>query len=228
MFRQKRLGHRKEGQVVFRAGKAVALIRVQDISNRDVLFLHGRHDLIRLRLLDPGVVGPLPNQQRAADVVGVSQRRAGQQKGPPLLRAVIADPAGEQVNLRLPVRGDGVHQGYQVGRADDVHAAGKDFRGESHSDQGRIAAIAAAQDGNPGRVGNALSHGPLHRVQQIIVHLAAPFPVAGVDKALAKAGGAAEVDAQHGVAPVRQQLKDRVIAPFIPRPRAAVDQQGHR
>ena len=58
------------------------------------------------------------------------------------------------------------------------------------------------------RVGSAMPslHRPGDGVEQVVVHLAAPLQVAGVDERLAEAGRAAEVDRQHRVAAVGQPL----------------------
>ena len=45
------------------------------VRHRDVLFLHGMDDLVRLGLLDARVVAPLADQQRPFDAVGERQRR---------------------------------------------------------------------------------------------------------------------------------------------------------
>ena len=71
-------------------------------------------------------------------------------------------------------------------------------------------------------------HRPVDGVEQVVVHLAAPLQVAGIDEALAEAGRAAEVHRQHRIAAVRQPLVARVEAIAVARPRAAVHQQHHR
>ena len=92
------------------------------------------------------------------------------------------------------------------------------------------------------RVGDAFLHGPVDGVDQVVVHLAAPFAVAGVDERLAEAGRAAEVHRQHGVAAVGQPLVVRIeaiarraptgrrapAAPSAPVPSAAVPAPGRQ
>ena len=75
---------------------------------------------------------------------------------------------------------------------------------------------------------DALRDGPVHGVDQVVVHRLAPLQIAGVDERLAEAGGAPEVDLQHGVAAVGQQLGDAVERVGVARPGSAVDQQHHR
>ena len=71
-------------------------------------------------------------------------------------------------------------------------------------------------------------HRQFYGVEQVVVHLAGPLAVAGVEELLAVAGRAAEVDLKHGVAAVREPLR---VAGCSPRRRAphgpAVDEQ-HR
>ena len=78
------------------------------------------------------------------------------------------------------------------------------------------------------RVGDLFLDGPVDGVDQVVVHLAGPLLVAGVDEFLAEAGRAAVVDAQHRVAAVGQQLVLGVEAPAVAAPRAAVHDQHHR
>ena len=121
----------------------------------------------------------------------------------PRLGARIADPPGQVLEERCPVGRDGRQQRLQVGRADDVDAAAEHLGREGEARQRRVAAVGAAHDGDAVRVGDALLHRPVDGVEQVVVHLAAPFEVAGVDERLAEAGRAAEVDRQHGLAAVR-------------------------
>ena len=59
------------------------------------------------------------------------------------------------------------------------------------------------------------------------MHLRAPFEVAGVDERLAEPRRAAEVDRQHRIAAVGEQLVHPVEAITVARPRAAVDEENH-
>ena len=96
------------------------------------------------------------------------------------------------------------------------------------ADQRRVAAVGAADDRDLLRVGDALLDRPVDGVDQVVVHLPAPLPVAGVQELLAEAGRAAEVDLEHRVAAVGQPLRLGVEAPAVARPRTAVDEQHHR
>src|SRR5689334_17193624 len=77
---QEALGRGVELQPVLRLGEAVALVREQHVLVVDPGILERRHDLLRLGLLDPRVVGALGDQQRDADVTGPGQRRARPQE----------------------------------------------------------------------------------------------------------------------------------------------------
>ena len=69
---------------------------------------------------------------------------------------------------------------------------------------------------------------PVDRVDQVVVHLAAPFLVGGGDEGLSESGRAAIVDAEHRIAAVGQPLVDGIEAPVVAQIRAAVDHQHHR
>ena len=74
----------------------------------------------------------------------------------------------------------------------------------------------------------AFLDGPVHSVDQIIVHFAGQFAIGGVEECLAEAGRAAIVDGQHRVAAVGKPLVHAVVAVLVARPRAAVHVQHHR
>ena len=103
------------------------------------------------------------------------------------------------------------------------------LRREGESDQGRVTAVTAAHDRHPvpGRR-SFLVHRPADDVDQVVVHLARPLPVAGVHERLAEAVGSAVVDRDHRVAATREKLVDGMVTPGVPRPGTAVDQQHRR
>ena len=59
----------QEAEPVLRLDEAVALVRVEQVLVRDAVDAERRHDLLRLRLLDPRVVRSLADQQRDADLI---------------------------------------------------------------------------------------------------------------------------------------------------------------
>ncbi len=61
--RQKSLRARIEIGAVFRPRKTVAFVRVNHIDHLAVVLLDGGDNLFRLGLLDPRIVGPLPELQ---------------------------------------------------------------------------------------------------------------------------------------------------------------------
>ena len=77
---------------------------------------------------------------------------------------------------------------------DDVDRAAEHVGREGGADQGGVAAVGAAVDGDLRPVGAALLDDPVDGVEQVVVHLGAPLLVAGVDEVLAVAGRAPEVD----------------------------------
>jgi len=208
----------------------VPLIGVEGVGHGDAPGLHRRHDLVRLGLLDSRVVSPLGDEQWPDDAIDIGQWRVSLQQRPPLFGAVVANAHGEQFDHRLPVRRNRLQQRDQVRRPNDVHATGEHLRVERQPGQRRVAAKTATHDRHARRVGDTLGDGPLHAVLLIFQYLAAPLEVAGVGERLAEAGGRAEVDRQHGVAPVGQPLVPAVEAPAIAPPGAAVgdEDQGQR
>ena len=99
------------------------------------------------------------------------------------------------------------------------------FRGEAGKRS--IAAIAAAHDADPCRIGYVFTDGPGHAVQKIIIHLAAPFLVARIHERLSEAGRAPEIHAQNRVTAIGKPLMHRVIAEMIAGPGATMHEQHH-
>src|SRR5207253_10619155 len=92
-----------------------------------LIFTHSRHNLIALRLVDSRIIRALPNQQGCLDLVRLKQRRLRLQKLLILTHATVKDR-----QKRRPVRRNRLQQRVQVGWTNDVHAAGKRIRRESH------------------------------------------------------------------------------------------------
>ncbi len=149
-----------------------------------------------------GSFAPWPISSGFLILLDERQRRALVEELLALLGRVVADAVLEHLHHRRPVRRDRLEQRDEVRRADDVDAAGEHVGRERQADERGVAAVAAAHDGDLVRVGDLLLDGPVDGVDQVVVHLAGPLLVAGVEELLAEAGRAAEVDAQHGVAAV--------------------------
>src|SRR3954453_2123135 len=68
----------------------------------------------------------------------------------------------------------------------------------------------------------------LHAPGDVVLHLASPSAIAGVEELLAEASGAAEVGGKHGIAAIGEELSEGRVAPVVTRPRAAMRhyQQG--
>ena len=58
--------------------------------------------------------------------------------------------------------------------------------------------------------------------RDVVLHLLAPLAVARIEELLAVAGGAAEVRHQHRVPAIGEELRHRIVAPVVARPRSAV------
>ncbi len=119
----------------------------------------------------------------------------------------------------LPVGGDGLHEGEQVGDAHVVHGRGVEVRGHGDPGEGGVAAVAAAVDGHPLGIGDALLHQPAHAIRDVILHAAAPLLEAGLPELPAIARGPAEVHLEHRVAAAGQELHLGVEAPDVAVPR---------
>src|SRR3546814_6424075 len=63
-----------------------------------------------------------------------------------------------------------------------------------------------------------ISHCPVDRVDQVVVHLETPLRVTRVDEILAEAGRAAEIGRKHRVSAIGEQLVERIEAIVIARP----------
>ena len=206
----------------------MAFIGVEHIGDRNPRRLHRAHDLVAFGLLDARIIGPLRDQQRLDDLVRLVERARRPQQREAFLGRGIAHAFVEHLHQRRPVGRNGGEQGFKVRGADNIDSAGKHFRREGKARQRRIAAIGTAHDRDPLGQRDPLRLGPVHRVDQIVVHLQAPLPVAGIEEGLAEPGRAAEVDAEDAVAAIGEQLVGGVEAIGIARPRAAMHQQHHR
>ena len=88
------------------------------------------------------------------------------------------------MDLRRPVRRDGLDQSDNARGANDVHAASERVRGERQTNQRGVASVTAAVDADSIRIRITLAHRPFLGVQQIVMHGAAPLTVAGIEELL--------------------------------------------
>src|SRR5216683_3130039 len=121
-----------------------------------------------------------------------------------------------------PVRRDRLDEGLQVRRAHDVDGAAEEIRGERGAREGRVAAVRAAVDRYPPGIRPALADGERYGLDEVVLHPAAPLPVAGVDERLAVTGRAAEVDLYAEIAAVSEPSRLRIKTPDVACPRTAV------
>src|SRR5690606_8425352 len=95
--------------------------------------------------------------------------------------------------------------------------------GRAHdTGQHRVAAIAAAVDGDAVAPGDALVDEPLNAIGDVVLHGQPPLPESGFPECTATARGAAEVHLQHAIATIGEELRFGVEAPAVARPRPAV------
>ena len=178
--------------------------------------------------LTRGSLAPWPISSGFVMLPAMLTRRALPQQLLAGFRPRIADAAAQRLVEGRPIGRDGRQQRLQVGRPDDIDAAAEHLRREGEAGQRRIATVRAAHDGDAVAAGDAVGHRPFDRIDQVVVHLAAPFQVAGIDERLAESGRGAEVHRQHRKAAIRQPLRLGIEAVDVARPRAAVHRQHHR
>src|SRR5260370_13653682 len=115
-----------------------------------------------------------------------------------------------------------------MGRRNEISRRGVASGGEGCSCERGVTAIGSAEDANALGIGDALGDQVLGAPGHVILHLASPLQVAGVDELLAISGGTAEVHAQHGITAVGNKLRVAVVAPNVAAPSTAVRQDNRR
>lgn len=83
---------------------------------------------------------------------------------------------------------EGPHEVHQARDTDIVDGRGEDVGGEGDTDQRRVATVGSAEDGHTIAIRVALLDGPVHGVDEIVVHLAGELPDSGFHERLAEAG----------------------------------------
>src|SRR5215217_39979 len=86
---------------------------------------------------------------------------------------------------RLPVWRDAVYQGDQARRTHDIDGAPEEVRGERGPRERGVPTVRTAVDCDPLGIGHAPLDGPPDRVNQVVVHRAAPLFVPRVQELLA-------------------------------------------
>ena len=87
----------------------------------------------------------------------------------------------------------------QVRRPDDVDAARERVGCKRQADERRVAAVAAAHDRDRVAPRHVVADGEFDRVEQIVLHRAAPFAVAREHVPLAEADATAKIDLQTSI-----------------------------
>src|SRR5690606_27304944 len=75
-----------------------------------------------------------------------------------------------------------------------------------------IRAIVRAVEADAVRIRHSIAYGPLHAGRNVVLHLGAPFAIAGASECRAPARGAARVDLQNSVATRSEQLTFEFVA----------------
>src|ERR1041385_3469259 len=110
----------------------------------------------------------------------------------------------------------------QAADADAAYAGDENVGAECEGGARRIPAVGGSHDRDFFRIGDASVDEPARAVDQIVVHLAAPFLESSLDEFSAVACRGAVVHLQHSVAAVGEPLHRVIIAPAVARPRSAV------
>src|SRR5260370_12324096 len=114
-----------------------------------------------------------------------------------------------------------------MGRRNEISRRGVASGGEGCSCERGVTAIGSAEDANALGIGDALGDQVLGAPGHVILHLASPLQVAGVDELLAISGGTAEVHAQHGITAVGKKFPVPLYAPTFSPPSTAPSTKNH-
>src|SRR5919112_2094063 len=214
-----------ELQTVLGPGETVAFILEEEIFVVYALLFHSCDYLFRLGLFYAWVVGSLGYEHRYPDAVYEEERGAALQEV--LFGFGIADPLVEGREERLPVRRDAVYQGDQARRTHDIDGAPEEVRGERGPRERGVTAVGTTVDGDPLGIGHATLDGPPDRVNQVLVHRAAPLFVSRVQELLAVPRRPPIIDLQTRVPSVCEPLRLGIIAPPVTHPGTTVYVQDH-
>src|SRR6202041_2386571 len=177
------------GEVVDGTGEAMAFVGSDEVFDRFAVVTDGGDDLAALADVDAGIVFALHDHQRGDDVLGLGEGRLGDEEGLAVRGGGVGHAGVHLFAARLPVGRDGVEQGDEIGRSDDGDRCGVDVRGEGDAGQGCVAAVGAAGDSDAPGVGGTVGYEGFDAPGDVVLHLAAPLAVAGVEELLAVTGG---------------------------------------
>src|SRR5260370_867259 len=225
VLRQELFSRREKLEAVLRFSETMSFIGEKHVLIRDALALHGFDDLFGFGLFHAWVVRALPDKDGNLDLDDFKKRRARFQKF--FLGFRIAHALVEDGDDGLPVLRDAVNQRNEIAGADNVYRAAEEVGSEGCANQCSIATIGTAENGYFLRIGDALLHGPVDGIYQVIVHLTAPFFIARVHELFAIDRRAALIDLQTGVAAIGEPLRVGTIAPTISGPGTAMHIQHH-
>src|SRR5690606_8565167 len=122
----------------------------------------------------------------------------------------------------------GVH-GRQVVHTDVADRAAVQIRFLGEAQQRRVRAVAGTVNADAPGIGDTLLDRPAGGIGEVVLHRLAPLALAGADEGLAVAAGAAEVQLQHRIAGIGEQLRAGIEAPgVLNAERATVRVHHHR
>ena len=142
-----------EVEDVFLVGETMAFVVFHHVFHFHAASSESRHHLVAFVLVDARIVGPLCDEERATNGVGMQGRRRGFE-----LRAVaigVADLFVHHVEHCAPVRRNGLQESEQIGHAHVVDGTAIKLRCEASSRQGGISTVGGTVNGYAFRVGYA-------------------------------------------------------------------------
>ena len=196
--------------LVLLLAEAVSFIVEDDIFDRHVVLAHGGDDVIGFGKNHARIVLALQHHQRLGDLVGVEQRRDGNEHVALAFR--IADFLIERLAETFPVRRNAFQRAQPVADAEQVDANLEFARLECQRGQCHVTAVAATHDADAFAVDVIERLQVLLRLDAILQRLVAVLLVIGGKEGLAVTRAAAIVDAEHDITVVGEELGDRVVA----------------
>ena len=178
----------EQREIIDGPGKPVPFVRCEDVLHRETAVAQRNHDLFSLTPVHSGIIGSLGHKQRRLDLVGGVQGRFFHQQRFALRRARVAHALIKHLANGFPIRRNRIQQRDQIRRPHDVDCCAIEIGSEGDARQGGVAAIGTADNAHPFGIGDALGNHILHTPGQIVLHFAAPLPVAGVQKLPAVTG----------------------------------------
>ncbi len=206
-------------------GKAVPLVILHQIGHLHPVLPQGLHHLIRLRLLHPGIVRPLGDEERGLDLLCMEDRG----DLPEEFHLGFGVPYGDVhlLPLQLPVGGDGFQKGEEVCHPHVIHPAGVEIRLPHQPHESGIPPVGAPVDGDTLGIRYPFFYKPAGAVGDIVLLLPPPLLEPRHPEGFAIPRGNTEVHLKDRYPPVGEKLGFRIIPPGLPSLGASVGVDHH-